>query len=107
MPPTKRRQLRTGEYMTLDFDPPYLHPDYRSTLLRSPSRPLVRLPADWFHRARGPVFGRIKVRPDEADLTRHHGGEPLGERIIVTGRVVARSPKRSSKSGRRMLRAAT
>ena len=27
------------------------------------------------------------MRPEDADLTRQHRGEPLGERIIVTGRV--------------------
>jgi protocatechuate 3,4-dioxygenase beta subunit len=34
------------------------------------------------------VFGRIPVRAEDADLTRQHRGEPLGERIIVTGRVL-------------------
>jgi len=71
-----------------DFEPPYLHPDYRSTVLRAPSRPLVRLPEEWFHRAPGPAFGRIAVAPGDNDLTRQHAGEPLGERIIVTGRVL-------------------
>jgi protocatechuate 3,4-dioxygenase, beta subunit len=71
-----------------DFEPPYLYPDYRSTVLRAPRRPLVRLPDEWFHRLPGPVFGRIPVRPEDADLTRQHRGEPLGERIIVTGRVL-------------------
>jgi protocatechuate 3,4-dioxygenase beta subunit len=36
----------------------------------------------------GPVYGHESVEPGEADLTRQHGGEPLGERIIVTGRVL-------------------
>lgn len=56
-------------------------------MLRAPSRPLVDLPPEWFHHAPGPAFGRIPVRPDDADLTRQHSGEPQGERIIVTGRV--------------------
>ena len=72
----------------VDFDPPYLHPEYRSTVLRVPHRALVRLPDEWFHHAAGPAFGRIPVKPEDADLTRQHGGEPIGERIIVTGRVV-------------------
>jgi protocatechuate 3,4-dioxygenase, beta subunit len=72
----------------LDFDPPYLHPDYRSTVLRAPARPPVRLPGEWFHHAAGPVFGRIPVGPDDHDLTRQHAGDPIGERIIVTGRVL-------------------
>jgi len=71
-----------------DFEPPYLYPDYRSTMLRAPRRPLVRVPDEWFHRVPGPVFGRIPVQPSDADLTRQHQGEPLGERIIVTGRVL-------------------
>ncbi len=70
------------------LEPPYLYPDYRSTVLRAPSRPLVKLPEEWFHRLPGPVFGRIPVQPGDADLTRQHYGEPLGERIIVTGRVL-------------------
>jgi protocatechuate 3,4-dioxygenase, beta subunit len=71
-----------------DFDPPYLYPEYRATVLRAPGRALVRLPEEWFHNAAGPAFGRIPVRPEDADLTRQHAGEPLGERIIVHGRVL-------------------
>ena len=71
-----------------EFEPPYLYPDYRSTELRSPRRELVRLPDHWFHRSAGPAFGRIPVRPEDSDLTRQHRGEPLGERIIVTGKVI-------------------
>jgi protocatechuate 3,4-dioxygenase beta subunit len=36
---------------------------------------------------RGPVFGADRVRPEDADLTRQHPGEPVGERIIVEGAV--------------------
>src|SRR6266700_7866363 len=73
---------------TDSFDPPYLLPDYRSTVLRAPGRPPVRLPAEWFDDLPGPAFGRIPVAPTDFDLTRQHRGEPLGERIIVTGRVL-------------------
>jgi protocatechuate 3,4-dioxygenase beta subunit len=73
---------------TLDYEPPYLHPDYRSTELRAPMHELVKLPDEWFHNAPGPVFGRIPMRAEDADLTRQHRGEPLGERIIISGRVV-------------------
>lgn len=72
----------------VDYEPPYLYPDYRSTELRAPKLKPVRLPDDWFHKAPGPVFGRIPVRAEDADLTRQHQGEPLGERIIVSGRVL-------------------
>ena len=71
-----------------ELEPPYLYPAYRSTVLRAPARPLVRLPEEWFHRAPGPAFGRVPVVPGDADLTRQHAGEPLGERIIVSGRVL-------------------
>ena len=74
--------------MTDQMEPPYLHPAYRSTVLRAPSLPPVRLPEEWFHSAAGPVFGRVPVGPGDADLTRQHRGEPLGERIIVSGRVL-------------------
>jgi len=71
----------------LEFEPPYLFPDYRATELRAPQQQLVKLPREWFHQARGPVFGRIPVRQEDADLTTQHAGAPLGERIIITGRV--------------------
>jgi protocatechuate 3,4-dioxygenase beta subunit len=36
----------------------------------------------------GPLFGQDDARPEDADLTRQHEGEPLGERIIVSGHVL-------------------
>ena len=36
----------------------------------------------------GPAFGHERVGPGDADLTVQHTGEPLGERIIVTGRLL-------------------
>ena len=71
-----------------DCEPPYLYPDYRSTVRRAPARDLVWLPTEWFDELPGPVFGRVPVLNTDADLTRQHQGEPLGERIIVSGRVV-------------------
>ena len=70
-----------------EVDPPYLHPNYRSTVLRAPSRPLLTLPEE-LHRLAAPVFGEDAVAEGDADLTAGHPGEPLGERIIVTGRVL-------------------
>ncbi|MGC1184106.1 MAG: protocatechuate 3,4-dioxygenase subunit beta [Candidatus Dormiibacterota bacterium] len=66
--------------------PPYLFPDYASTILRSPQRPLVALPEALADRS-GPVYGHLPPTPLDADLTRQHQGEPLGERIIVAGKV--------------------
>ena len=75
------------ERQDMRVDPPYMYPDYRSTVLRAPLRPLVRVP-DGFHNTSGPAFGRVPVGDLDHDLTRQHQGSPLGERIIVTGRVV-------------------
>lgn len=69
-----------------DADPPYLYPDYVATRLRAPSQPLVLLPRSMTEMT-GPVFGRERVHPGDADLTQQHDGEPIGERIIVSGRV--------------------
>jgi protocatechuate 3,4-dioxygenase, beta subunit len=68
------------------LDPPYAHPDYTSTVLRSPRKALVMPPAG-FTELSGPVFGTGDVRDTDADLTMHGDGEPLGERIIVHGQV--------------------
>ena len=68
--------------------PPYLHPDYKSTILRAPTKPLVQL-RDNLEKLTGPVFGHETVSELDGDLTQNgrRGGEPLGERIVVTGSV--------------------
>lgn len=63
------------------------YPGYRSTRLRAPKRPLVTLPED-LHAVDGPVFGNEAIEPGDGDLTTQHEGEPLGERIVVRGRVL-------------------
>jgi protocatechuate 3,4-dioxygenase beta subunit len=67
--------------------PAHDYAPYRSTEKRHPKQPLVVLPHT-MSELTGPVFGHGDVKPEDADLTRQHQGEPLGERIIVTGRVV-------------------
>jgi protocatechuate 3,4-dioxygenase beta subunit len=67
--------------------PDYLYPPYRSTVKRAPTKPLVA-PPQTLSEVTGPLFGHGEVSRDEADLTRQHAGEPLGERIIVSGRVL-------------------
>jgi protocatechuate 3,4-dioxygenase beta subunit len=68
-------------------DPPYLHPDYVATRLRAPTRPLVLLP-EALADPTGPAFGQGTVSPRDSDLTVQHAGEPLGQRIVVTGRLL-------------------
>jgi protocatechuate 3,4-dioxygenase beta subunit len=68
-------------------DPPYHHHDYVGTRLRAPKEPLVVIPAT-LTELTGPAYGESSVDPRDADLTRQHAGEPLGERIILSGRVL-------------------
>jgi protocatechuate 3,4-dioxygenase, beta subunit len=68
-------------------DPPYLHPDYVATRTRSPKRPLILLPHT-LSEVTGPVYGEDRIAELDHDLTRQHDGEPIGERIILHGRVV-------------------
>jgi protocatechuate 3,4-dioxygenase beta subunit len=75
-----------------ELDPPYDYPAYESTALRAPKKPLLILPralAD----VSGPVFGEDALGELDSDLTRQHADAPLGERIIVTGRVLDRDGK--------------
>lgn len=72
-----------------DSHPPAVWPDYKSTALRGPTKPPVPAApstADLW----APVFGHDDVAAIDADLTRNarRNGEPLGERIAVTGRVL-------------------
>jgi protocatechuate 3,4-dioxygenase, beta subunit len=77
--------------------PPYLWPDYVSTRLRAPLESLVIVPQT-LSELTGPAFGDGDVGELDHDLTRQHDGEPLGERIIVSGRVTDRDgrPVRSA-----------
>jgi protocatechuate 3,4-dioxygenase, beta subunit len=70
-----------------DVDPPYLHPDYVATRTRAPKRPLLLLPHT-LSEVTGPVYGHERIGEHDHDLTRQHEGEPLGERIILHGRVL-------------------
>jgi protocatechuate 3,4-dioxygenase beta subunit len=68
-------------------DPPLLSPGYVATRTRAPKRPLVPL-AHTLSEVTGPVFGDERIGELDHDLTRQHDGEPLGERIVVHGRVL-------------------
>ena len=70
-----------GTQPPLDFD------DYRSTALRHPSRPLLVLPQR-LTELTGPVFGSDRVQPGDDDLTHWDGGEAVGQRIVVRGRLL-------------------
>jgi protocatechuate 3,4-dioxygenase beta subunit len=72
--------------------PDYLYPPYRSTIKRSPTKPLVLLPHT-LSEITGPVFGTDDVKPGDSDLTNQHKGQPLGERIAVSGRLLDENSK--------------
>jgi protocatechuate 3,4-dioxygenase beta subunit len=67
--------------------PDHLHPAYVSSLLRAPNQPLVRIPQT-LSEITGPLFTQEAARAKTCDLTRQHAGEAIGERIIVSGRVM-------------------
>jgi protocatechuate 3,4-dioxygenase beta subunit len=70
--------------------PPLLYPDYRSTVRRTPKRPLLPLPQT-LSELSGPVYGHDDVNEEDADLTRQGEDEPLGQRMVVSGRVLDQS----------------
>jgi protocatechuate 3,4-dioxygenase beta subunit len=68
-------------------DPPYRHDEYVASRLRAPDRPLILLP-EALEDTSGPAFGNDAVSERDNDLTRQHDGEPIGERIVDSGRVL-------------------
>lgn len=67
--------------------PPLSYPAYQSNVRRAPTKPLILLPHT-LSEITGPIYGHGKIGETDNDLTRQHAGEPIGERIIVTGRVL-------------------
>jgi protocatechuate 3,4-dioxygenase, beta subunit len=70
-----------------EVDPPYLHPEYVATRTRAPKKPLLLLPHT-LSEITGPVYGHDRIGELDHDLTQQHEGEPLGERVILHGRVL-------------------
>lgn len=67
--------------------PEALYKPYRSTLRRAPSKSLIFLPHT-LSEITGPVYGHGTIATTDNDLTGQHEGEPIGQRIIVTGKVL-------------------
>jgi protocatechuate 3,4-dioxygenase beta subunit len=65
--------------------PPLDYPPYKSTQLRHPKHPLIYLPQT-ITEITGPQLGSERVGELDHDLTRQHPGDPIGERITVSGR---------------------
>jgi protocatechuate 3,4-dioxygenase beta subunit len=69
--------------------PPALAPAYKTSVTRSPRLPLVAAQSS-LSETTGPAFGPGDLGPLDADLLRNWGdaGDPIGERMILHGRVV-------------------
>jgi protocatechuate 3,4-dioxygenase beta subunit len=70
-----------------DAHPANLSPEYKSTSGRAPQKPAIALPQT-LSEITGPLLETEHVGSSENDLTHQRAGEPLGERIIVHGRVL-------------------
>jgi protocatechuate 3,4-dioxygenase, beta subunit len=79
--------LKPFKPVTPGTQPDYLHPTYVSSRIRSPQKALIVTPQS-LSELTGPVFGDSDFLPSDKDLTKQHTGDPLGERIIVSGRVL-------------------
>jgi protocatechuate 3,4-dioxygenase beta subunit len=69
--------------------PPFLYPDYKSTVKRSPQHDLLRI-VETLSETTGPGPVWAEISEEDADLTTNAGtgGSAIGERIIVTGHVL-------------------
>ncbi|MBV9002670.1 MAG: protocatechuate 3,4-dioxygenase subunit beta, partial [Solirubrobacterales bacterium] len=78
--PTSYVREPEGAHPPLDFE------GYKSTALRHPKQPLIYMPQT-VTEITGPQLGPRLMAENDNDLTVQHGGEPIGERIVVSGRV--------------------
>ena len=69
-----------------DIHPPHLYPGYVSSVKRAPSQALVSIPQT-LSEITGPGFQRHQLKVG-ADLTAQGHGEPSGQRILLSGRVL-------------------
>ena len=69
--------------------PPIIHPPYKSSTTRSPSKEPVKVPQTTTETT-GPQFDQSSLPENSNDLTENgrKTGEPIGERLIVTGRIL-------------------
>jgi protocatechuate 3,4-dioxygenase, beta subunit len=68
--------------------PPSLFPAYTSTVLRAPAEPPIKIPQTVTELSGPADCWAALMGPAMADLTRQHRGEPQGQRIIISGRVL-------------------
>ena len=85
--PNEASQVTTFPRPEPGTHPPNDSPGYRSTALRHPKEPLIVVPHT-LSELTGPAYPYGRMDVADSDLTRQHAGEPLGERVIVEGRVL-------------------
>ena len=70
------------------IQPPACTPDYKSSRARFPQQPLIK-PNFRTSETTGPVFFQGELGPKDNNLLSnfYHDGDPIGERILVFGRV--------------------
>ena len=83
--------MPNGVYIPRDrsIHPPAYAPEYKTSVLRSPRKALLALQQS-LSELTGPVFGDDDLDPLDNDLLRNArvDNDPIGERIIVHGRVL-------------------
>jgi protocatechuate 3,4-dioxygenase beta subunit len=83
----KEVRVRTYPRPEAGDQPTLLHPAYVSSIKRAPAQPLILIPHT-LSELTGPLYGHNPIGATDNDLTAQHAGDPLGERIIVAGRVL-------------------
>ncbi len=73
--------------LVVGTQPDYDHAAYESSAKRYPTHPLVTLPHT-LSEITGPQFTLDDIGQGGCDLTKTGSGEPIGQRIIVSGRVL-------------------
>lgn len=76
----KFQEVTAGVY------PDLIYPPYKSTAKRGPTQAPLRINAQT-PATQNLVISPSLILPNDIDLTAHGDGEPLGEKIVVTGRV--------------------
>ncbi|MFZ9950120.1 MAG: protocatechuate 3,4-dioxygenase subunit beta [Gemmobacter sp.] len=84
--------LRPAEFYPRDraLQPPAFTPDYKTSVTRSPRLALISL-QNSVSEVTGPTFGHGDIDPGDNDLLSNYarpGESPIGERIILHGRVL-------------------
>lgn len=88
--------MKPAEYYQRDRNrhPPALTPNYKTSVTRSPQFPLISMPQT-ASEITGPVFGPSDIGALDHDLIKNYAqtGDPIGERIIIHGRVLDENAK--------------